>query len=501
MVDLNQYHGKIIYSLVSSAYFVDKTWGYGVPKAGMKLMYDIGRRHNMPVTFLITGKVAQECQHMLTHFYHEGGACIGLMLDFPDQMDEKGKRIKSVDTIILAMTFDELRVHIHNEIQMIKKFLPWAEIKILGGGHRNEKVVAAAEAEGIIGIWGYCIFQIGTDNITDYGCPWGQFFIDPKNYKAPSPTPSKMIGLEWTCRDISKAFHMAKSESYSTDPNDVESNGKCTDTNIDYWIDLLNEYQRNLQYNDMVFFLQHQESHEMEATEVCVGFNQFRIEYTAKMLDKFCGYVAAQSNVKSVNLNRACEIYYAKYNGITPPTYFFQNDIKILCPPWKDAVKNNTADGSKHLWLGFNEDMYDYVDKFTKLPQFHFKEPPWKEALFYFDQDCMLVFDKGVREPIWITDYRNPGGSLDEQFMWILSPSISEIIDQTEGSIRIITYKIEVEKAIPFGLFEWVNMDFRKFHVKECSSNQWKYFDYTGIFIKSNLKAGVNTIRLILERS
>ena len=56
-----------------------------------------------------------------------------------------------------------------------------------------------------------------------------------------------------------EAFHMAKSESYSTDPNDVESNGKCTDKDIAYWIDFLAEYQRNLKYNDIVLFLQHQD--------------------------------------------------------------------------------------------------------------------------------------------------------------------------------------------------------------------------------------------------
>ena len=263
-LDLKPFQGKIIYSLVSSAYFVDKSWGYGVPKAGMKLMFDIGQRHGIPITFLITSKVAQLCPRMLTGMHHMGGACVGLMLETPDELDPNGKRITGNDLAIAKMGIDEIREYIRNEVTAIQEVLPWAEIKVLGTGYCTENVVAAAEAEGLVGIWGYCIFQIGTDNITDFGCPWGQFFIDPNNFKAPSPIPSKMIGLEWTCRDLTKAFHMAKSESYSTDPNDVESNGKCTDKDIAYWIDFLAEYQRNLKYNDIVLFLQHQESHEME---------------------------------------------------------------------------------------------------------------------------------------------------------------------------------------------------------------------------------------------
>lgn len=501
-MDMNQlkhYEGKIIYSLVSSAYFVDKSWGYGIPKAGMKLMYDIGHRYNIPVTFLITSQVALECHRMLTQFHHHGNACVGLMLDFPDQMDETGKRIKGSDDIIDKMSEDDLRAYIRSEIAMIKKALPWADIKILGGGYRNERVVNAAEAEGLLGIWGYCIFQIGTDNITDYGCPWGQFFIDKENFKAPSPTPRNIIGMEWTCRDISKAFHMAKSESYSTDPNDAESNGKCTDTDIRYWIDLLTAYQHNLQYNPLVFFLQHQESHEMESSEVCVGYNQLRVDYTAKMLDKFCAYVSSQKNIQCVTLNTAAEIYITKYQGLTPPTYFFQQDIPIRTPEWEQHVRDNTADKSKHIWIGFHEKLYDYIDNYVGLNQFHFKSPPWQSALFYYDKDCLLIFDKGIREPIWISDYRHPNGSRDEQFMWIPSPSITSVMEEAQGAQRIYTYTIQSDHTQPYGLVEWVNLTYGALTIKDCSVSECKIIQETGIFMRINLQPGKNVITLILE--
>lgn len=497
---IEQFQGKIIYSLVSSAYFVDKSWGYGIPKGGMKLMYDIGRRHNIPVTFLITAKVAQEMQHMLTQFHHHGNACVGLMMDFPDQLSIDGHRTKGSDDIIAEMSVDQLRQYIRNEVDLIKKALPWAEVKVMGTGYRTEKLVQAAEAEGIIGMWGYCIFQIGTDNITDYGCPWGQFFIDNANYKAPSPKtkPGKVIGLEWTCRDISKAFHMAKSESYSTDPNDVESNGKCSATDVDYWVDLLREYRRNLQYNEMMFFLQHQESHEMENSEACVGFNKWRIDTTADMLDKFCAFVSAQPDVKCVTLNQACEIYTTKYLGITPPTYFYQQDIKIHAPGWKNAIEKNTADGSKHLWIGFHEKIYDYIDDYVKQSQFHFTEPPWHDSLFYFDTEVMFVFDQGVREPVWITDYHHPNGSRDEQFMWINSLPIKEIKEENKGNQKTITYLIESDRDRPYALFEWLNTGYGRWKVL-THSGEAKIFENAGIFIRIDLKPGKNEISMVLE--
>jgi hypothetical protein len=497
-----KYKGKIVYSLVSSAYFIDKSWGYGVPKAGIKLMGDIGHRHRIPVTYLITSKVAQDCKHLLTTFYKEYKDCVGLMLDFPDELDEKGQRIRGGKEIIEQMTLASLQGYIRNEINAIRTQLPWAEIKILGGGYRTEKVVQAAKAEGLIGLWGYCIFQIGTDDITDYGCPWGQFFISDQNYKAPSPDSSSLIGLEWTCRDISKAFHMAKSESYSTDPNDAESNGKCTNQNIEYWKDLFFQYHNNLKYNETVYFLQHQEAHEMEASEVCHGFNKWRIDYTADMLDRFCAFIAAQPDVICVTLNDACQSYLDRYQGITPPTYFFQRDIPILSLEWKQAVETNKADGSKHLWISFNEQMYDYVDEYVKQPKFHFNSPPWRDALFYFDQDCLLVFDKGIREPIWITDYCKKDGSRDEEFMWIPSPNIKKVIESvgaTDNRLKII-YEIETKQSRPFGIMEWKNLAWDNYEIRETNAMYFKQFDYDGFFLRCDLKPGMNTIHIELNK-
>jgi hypothetical protein len=498
--------GKVIYSLACSAYFVDKKWGYGVPKAGIKLMGDIGHRHKIPVTYLITSQVAESCKRLLTTFHVEYGDEVALMLDFPDELNSEGKMVSDSKDIIDKMSVAELREYILKETQLIKKELPWAKILVIGGGHRTENVVEAALLEGMIGVWGYCVFQIGTDNITDYGCPWGQFFISKENYKAPSPVPREIVGLEWTCRDISKAFHMAKSESYSTDPNDVESNAKCTDENIDYWKDLLKEYQRNLKFNDNVYFLQHQEAHEMEWSEVCHGFNKWRIEFTANMLDKFCKYVSQQKDVVSLTLNDACQLYIQKYQGKTPPTYFYQNDIKIRTPSWQQQVLDNKATDSKHLWIGFNELMYDYVDKYTKKPQFHNIEPPWRDSLFYFDSDSMLVFDRGIREPIWITDYKSKAGSLDENFMWTPSPKIMEsntsISDeQLQNGIlqKTITYKIKSDKEVGYGIFEWINLELEEYKIVECSVPQYQVFEYAGVFLKIPLKIGITEVKIVLQ--
>lgn len=499
----DKFKGKVVYSLVSSAYFVDKSWGYGVPKAGIKLMGDIGHRHHIPVTYLITSKVAEECKHLLTSFFKEYKDVVGLMLDFPDELDNKGQRIKDSKDIIDQMSNEALRKYIKEEINAIKSHLPWAEIKVLGGGYRTEKVVQAAKAEGLIGIWGYCIFQIGTDNITDYGCPWGQFFISDQNYKAPSQTPSSIIGLEWTCRDISKAFHMAKSESYSTDPNDAESNGKCTNHDVEYWKDLFFQYRENLKYNETVYFLQHQEAHEMEASEVCHGFTKWRIDYTAEMLDRYCEFIAAQPDVISVTLNDACQSYLDRYQGITPPTFFYQRDIPIISEEWKKVVENNKADGSKHLWISFNEQMFEYVDEFVKQSKFHFKSPPWRDTLFYFDQDRLLVFDKGVREPIWITDYKKAEGSQDEEYMWIPSPIVQKCTETTEihGNTLNLTYEIEASNATPFGIMEWKNIAWNKYKVIRTNAKLWKIFEYDGIFMLYDLKKGTNQITLELSRS
>ena len=233
--------------------------------------------------------------------------------------------------------------------------------------------------------------------------------------------------------------------------------------------------------------------------DACLPFNKWRIDYTVDMLDKFCAYVAAQPNIRCVTLNKACEIYWEKYQGITPPTYFYQQDVKIHSDPWIQHVKDNTADGSKHLWIGFNEKFHDYVDDFVKRPQFHFQEAPWHDALFYFDSDVQLVFDQGIREPVWISDYRMPNGSRDEQFMWTPAIPITQIQETQEGTKKQITYTINSPSERVYGIFEWINLEYGRYKVVDCSAPQWKTFEYAGVFIRVNLMPGENIITLNLE--
>ena len=97
-----------------------------------------------PVTYLITPQVAEASKHLLTTFHKEYKDCVGLMLDFPDVVDTAGRRIRESKEIIGEMTVPELRSHIAKEIAAIKVHLPWAEIRVLGGGYRTDNVVQAA---------------------------------------------------------------------------------------------------------------------------------------------------------------------------------------------------------------------------------------------------------------------------------------------------------------------------------------------------------------------
>ncbi|HME50731.1 MAG TPA: hypothetical protein VKM55_00810 [Candidatus Lokiarchaeia archaeon] len=514
MIERNKAHAmeKLVYTLISSAYFVDEHWGYGSPHDGIITMGKVAHKPRsfngvddfaIPITWLVSSKSAMIEHELLTSFHEQFGDAVGYMLNYQDHAMNRHRDLMTPENK------DILQAHIAAEIDEIKEILPWADVQVVGTGYRSNSLVQVLEELGIPGMWGSCPFQIGTDEITDSGAPWGQWYVNPGNYKRPKKSDGKVINVEWTCRDLNKSFHYAQPEAYSTDPNDAESESKCTDTNVEYWKAFLNQYLRNLDLNDYIFFHQHQEAHEMEATPTCIPFmesGQQRIDYTASMLDLFLDHLVTQDDVLIVTVNEALHLYHERYKGNQPEMFMRFDDIPIyeLSPDYKTVVDGKPFT-PKHIWLSFNDDFYHYINNFVSKDNWRMQEPPWKESFFYYDAECMLVFDKPINQPVWICNYTDEENREfnDEIMMSEAVPPAGVTLlpaSNDEEKNLTVTISVKAEKQMPYGILVW-GSDFELCTIDAQADQliQTRVISDELLFARFNLNRGSNDVSLAIK--
>lgn len=462
---------KIHFTVFSQAYYVDAKWGYGCPSGGIKNFGDLCHKYNIPVTWLVSPKSARCEMDVFTEFHEKFGDEIAMFFRFPT--GEKFHHARERD-IATKLTVDEYRKLIAEQRAEIRKWLPWADVKVAGQGIRTREMLLALEAEGFTGMFGHCWCQIGVDSITDFGMPWGSFPMRKGSAHLPAGPgdDSGIVAFEWTMRDLNKSFHTCKPELWSTDPNDVERGGVCTSNNVDYWKAMFMEYERALPLNDAgIWFQFHQEAHEQTWGEVCKPMTEARVEFCTAMMDLFFEWLSKRDTVKFLTASKAAALYKQACPAGTMPTLVPSKwvDVPAGLDFWRQVQEGVDYAGSisKHAYLPVDY-LYDYLGKVNDGDRVTaMKSPPWSDSFFYFDAECQLVFDKGKVAPVAIFNYLNyepdnellekaePGGGAPGFFIEQRVPDVA-----VEASIKqITTIRLKVEnpraKPTPFGVFLW----------------------------------------------
>jgi hypothetical protein len=381
-------------------------------------------------------------------------------------------------------------------------------------------MLTALQQEGIIGMFGHCVYQIGVDSITDFGMPWGSFLLRPNNAHLPAQNGQDgLVTLEWTMRDLNRSFHTAKPELWSTDPNDVERGGVCTDTNVEYWKGLYKEYERALPLNEKgIWFQFHQEAHEMTWGEVCKPFTEERVIFTEKMMDLFFTWLVQQPSLNIMTATQAALLYKKESPKACLPMYvpYAWVPVPEKLDFWRQVKTQKDYSGniSKHAYLP-NEFLFDYLGTVNNGdPTTAMRSPPWMDSFFFFDEDCQLIFDSGRAQPVAVFNYLNyepdpelidmtkGGGGAPGFFLENKIPEVSINWNPkiTSSSVKLaIRIENPYQKTYPFGLFLWesqypgiINLFKERSNIpKEISM---KISPDQGVFIRINLNTGLNTI-------
>jgi len=439
--------GRLIFTFTSLAYYVEASWGHGLPKEGFHRMADVAHRRDVPVTWLVNARSAEAFKNELNDFHRRFGDGVGLLWGSstatPGQAEDPGA-----------------------DLERLRKLFPWSEVKIVGSGHRSNAMVRRLADLGIEGLWGSCWEQIEIDEITDRGAPWGTYYISMENFKAPAAKPTPLVSFEWTARDLCKSLHSGNPTIFSSDPNDVARADLVHGRDIAYWTAMFDQYHRNMAHNDLVFFSMHEEAHEMEHSEVCSAYTPEEIADSAEMMDAFFEYVQSKPGVELMTLPQAADVYRRQNPRGTAPAYMLFDDIPT---------------GQMAYWYA----------KGTPVG-------PWPRTFLYYNAECQLAFIEGKFEPILLRNYRRATDP-DDQFYFadrdvpkVRLPYGKKMVESGD-----FEFTIESEKALPFGLAFWY--DFARWRVREVEgAAHWKQIEDKLLFARLNLQPGrtIASVRL-----
>lgn len=442
--------GKLYFSFISSAYYLEKKWGNGMPLEGIKRVAEIAHANKVPVTWLVNARSSKEAAALFTQYHEQYGDDVGFILT---ANEADAARWGGESMYIRNMPKEKLKKWVDAELAEIKKNLPWATITIAGSGYRSRAMVEVFESAGIKAMWGSCWEQTNTDGISDRGAPWGFYYINRDAYKTPSTANGGLVSVEWTARDLNNAFREGKPEVYSTDPNDVERSGLAANRNIDYWKGLVSQYRRNTKFNAIVPLMVHQEAHEMECGQVVCAYKEDQIKSTSDMLDELFKY-AAGSGAEIVTASKAVEAYRAA-NASTPPTYALFKDVS-------PAAAN-------------------------------------KELFIYYDKNGELFFDQGKSSPTLIRNYI---GATDKdmnssEFGKVEDAPVAAISEDVNDADITLRAEAPADFKTAYGLAFWG--DYEGCVLGTDSPAGTKILENKLVFVPAVLDSGDNTVLVKLD--
>lgn len=418
---------------------------------GMRLLAEAMHPHGVPITWLVSPESARIAATDLSAWHDAYGDDVALAT--PEL--EGGVEAR------LAGDYETKKRAVADAREAIRHVLPWADPVIAAGNHQDPDLVRILDELGFIGLWGLCWEQIEVDQITDRGCPWGLYYMDPDDRLRPAKGRG-IVGMEWTSRDLLKAFHSGNPCLYSTDPNDVARGGICSWENIDYWKGLADNYRRNTRYNEQVFLLQHQEAHEMERRPGWECYTEEDFREAAIMLGEFARYI--RPHARMMTLAESARAYRDR-NPHTASSYMLWEDTPHLRAN-PDFIWN-TCTG------------------------------PWPKTFLYCDRGAQMMFVDGQVQPVCIRNYARAWDSVS----YYAEPRIPSprLVHNTRFNwAREIEIVVDSPGPMPYGLALWD--DYSLYQIADAPGLvEGKILSRELLFLRYDLQLGENRLTVRLQ--
>lgn len=208
------------------------------PISGMPVLENIAQTHKIPVTWMLSPSSAAYLVNLLP--YNQDHASNG-----DDVQAEPGEE----STLQSDFSWYKPRVSVQ-----------------IGGRNHWPRDPAAAMALGEDAFWGITWNSQGTDQLHDYGAPWGSYCADVASFKRPSPDGScALLAFEWTARDLTRAYlaGAGAETAFSTDPDDLLQRGGFSVAAAQQYISALTDAYAAAGQSQPLVMVSQQESQEM----------------------------------------------------------------------------------------------------------------------------------------------------------------------------------------------------------------------------------------------
>ena len=412
---------------------------------GMHALAEIMHPRGVPVTWIVSPESAAIAAETLTAWH-----------------DTHGDEV-AVELPVLEGTYSEKEQFLKGRRAKVRQALPWAEATIAGNVHCDPDIVKLLDAAGFEGVWGFCWEQIEVDDITDRGCPWGFFYMDPADRLKPAAQRS-VVAVPWLSHDLLKTYHCGNAPVYTNDPNDVARASICAWEDTAYWDAFADNYHRNIRYNDAVFLLQHQEAHEMECNERNRCYTPEDIREAAIMMARHLDRLLAKPDVRVLSLPDAVR-HYRALNERTASSYML----------WEDTpTRRPNPDYTWNTCVG-----------------------PWPRTFLHYDCGAQMMFIDGQVQPACIRNYAKPWDDRD-YYREMHIPRLRLIRNTQHVWRREIEVSVTSDKAMPYGLALWG--DYSLYQIGEAPGLvSGKILPRELLFLRYDLQSGENHFTIALE--
>jgi hypothetical protein len=186
-----------------------------VSRAGMQRLAELAHRHGIPVTWLTGQPLTFDAAGDLYDDYHAR---------FGDDLQIRPTNHNPHAPASLTPT---------GFAKAAARRFSWFRPVVAAEGSGYDRGIAQDIADGYQAFWGIAWNSHGLDNDYDEGTPWGAYCADPSSYRRPAArrvaarkrAACRLVGFEWTARDLTRAAISDHEEFYSTDPDDLQAAG------------------------------------------------------------------------------------------------------------------------------------------------------------------------------------------------------------------------------------------------------------------------------------
>ena len=429
----------LTYSLIATAISNDRR----TMRQSMRLLAEMAHKHGIPITWAIDSNAARTFAGDLTEWHKSHGDTPLPMVDIRPiwqtsaDLDDPGQLAEHIVTMR-----EKLPNYVSSEWRKIQRVMDWTTPTVLGTDWKSHVLLRALEQVGFIALWGYHWEGVDTELGDDRGCPFGFFYPSIDHHNLGGTPSSRMVAIPHASTDLLEARKQKSGAAKETPGLGLRralETGSMQRT--------FNHYLASAKWNRWLAYIHHLDA----------GHLTNLTPEEIQQLDNYFANVCKQKETKVTLLADAVNDYQLTLKE-TSPTFLLMDDDHAT-----------------------EEEMIS--DAFSQ------------SGLFYYDQECQFIFEKGKMEPIDMKNYVSPPTDSRNGIEYTL-PQIENFRPTRSRDQLRMQFTVESTKAMPYAFAIWGNHEGLRLAKSNAKTVTWLGDQL--LFVRVQLQPGNNDIDVLL---